>query len=114
MFLRNAAWQHLNFSGRIQVYRDWIFAAGINWNYQSSKNLSNIDLALSNLESWFQKTAEELNDYLYKNPQKEYEYVTSEQSVAETIMANEYLFTADGQPAFHLEPLAESGDNQQI
>jgi hypothetical protein len=81
--------------------------AGINWNYESFKNLFNIETAFSYLEKWFQKTAETLNDYLYKTLQTEYEYVTSEQSVAETIMANEYVFTADGELAFHLEALAE-------
>lgn len=81
--------------------------AGLNWNYDSSKNFSNIGKSFLVLESWFQKTAKTLNDYLYKSLQTEYEFVTSEQSVAETITANEYLFTIDGEPAFHLEPLAE-------
>lgn len=82
-------------------------ATQINWNYNSSKNLSNIDKGFSYLENWFQKTAETLNRYLYQSLQTEYEFLTSEQSVAETITANEYLFTADGEPAFHLEALAE-------
>jgi len=82
-------------------------AAGMNWNYGSSKNLSNIDKAFLALESWFQYAAKKLNDYFYKNLQTEYEFLTSEQSVAETVIGNEYLFTIDGEQAFHLEPLAE-------
>jgi len=82
-------------------------AARLDWNYSDDKNFSNIDKAFSNLENWFQNTAETLNGYLYQSLQTEYEYVTGEQSVAETIIANEYLFTADGEPAFHLEALAE-------
>lgn len=82
-------------------------AACLDWNYNSSRNFSNIERAFSCLENWFEKTAETLNNYLYKSLQTEYEFVTSEQSVAETIIANEYLFTADGELAFHLEALAE-------
>lgn len=82
-------------------------AASLDWNYNANRHFSNIDKAFSYLENWFQKTAETLNGYLYQSLQAEYEYVTSAQSVAETIMANEYLFTADGEPAFHLEALAE-------
>lgn len=81
--------------------------ACLDWNCNTDKTFSNIDNAISNLESWFENTAKKLNDYLYQSLQAEYEYVTSEQSVAETIVANEYLFTIDGEPAFHLEPLAE-------
>lgn len=95
-------------SAKIHSHSNGIgIAAGINWDYESSKNLSNIDKAFSDLEGWFQKTAKTLNDYLYMNLQTEYEFLTSEQSVAETITANEYLFTIDGEPAFHLERLAE-------
>ncbi|TKT85482.1 hypothetical protein [Dyadobacter frigoris] len=82
-------------------------AACLDWNYNSFRNFPNIESAFSYLENWFQKTAETLNDYLYKSLQIECEFLTSEQSVAETITANEYHFTIAGEPAFHLEALAE-------
>ncbi|WP_159477663.1 hypothetical protein [Dyadobacter sp. 3J3] len=98
----------IDISAKIYSHSNGIgIEAGMDWNYDSSKNLSNIDKSFLDMESWFQKTSKTLNDYLYRSLQAEYEFVTSEQSVAETITANEYLFTIDGEPAFHLEPLAD-------
>jgi len=36
--------------------------------------------------------------------------LTSEEAIAESIKANEYLFTADGKSATQLQQLAENGD----
>lgn len=35
-------------------------------------------------------------DWIYRQLESEYEHVNSDESVAETIRANEYEFTADG------------------
>lgn len=40
----------------------------------------------------------ELADFFYKTLEKEYEYLTSDEQVAEMIEANAYLFTEEGQP----------------
>ncbi|CAG4995500.1 hypothetical protein DYBT9275_01653 [Dyadobacter sp. CECT 9275] len=100
----------IDISAKIQAHSNGI-QSGINWNYKSCKNLSNIDNAFPDLEIWFQKTAKTLNDYLYKSLQNEYQFVISEQSQAETITENEYRFTIDREPAFYLKPLVQSGVN---
>lgn len=78
----------------------------LDWNYDSPKNLPHINKAFLSLENWFSQTAETLNNYLYRSLQSEYEFLTSDQSVKDTILANEYLFTSGGIPAFELQALA--------
>ena len=38
----------------------------------------------------------DLADWLYRQLEREYEYLTSDESVEETIIANEYTFTEAG------------------
>jgi hypothetical protein len=52
------------------------------------------------------KIAKNLNRYLYKSLQNEYEYQTAEQAVTEAIEANDYWFTKDGKKATRLESLS--------
>lgn len=48
------------------------------------------------IESWLEDVLSELTSLLYRMLEKEYEYQTSDEAVKETIIANEYEFTADG------------------
>jgi hypothetical protein len=43
--------------------------------------------------------ARDFSRWIYKQLEAEYEYLTGEESVSETLRANEYEFTADGRPA---------------
>jgi len=52
------------------------------------------------------KIAKNLNRYLYKSLQNEYEYQTADEAVTEAIEANDYWFTSDGKRASRLESLA--------
>lgn len=47
----------------------------------------------------FHEATVSLADYLYRWLETEYEYVNSDEQVAETIISNEYEFTIDGQRA---------------
>lgn len=65
-----------------------------------------IEAELEKLENWLQTVADRLNRYLYKSLEAEYEYQTKEETVIETIEANEYPFTADGVSATRIKNLA--------
>lgn len=53
---------------------------------------------LSNLiEEKLEKVKEELCEKLYRNLEEEYDYLTSDEVVADTIRANEYEFTEGGE-----------------
>lgn len=39
---------------------------------------------------------EDLNGWFYRQLEKQYEYLTSDEAIAETIVSNEYTFTEDG------------------
>lgn len=56
----------------------------------------NMGAVMEQLESFFEDMARTLNHWLYKSLEKEYEYQTSDEALIETIEANEYEFTADG------------------
>ncbi|NMB83292.1 MAG: hypothetical protein GYA14_15900 [Ignavibacteria bacterium] len=57
---------------------------------------SNIDKELDKIEDYCQEIADELNNWLYRRLEQEYEYLTSEEAIIDTIEANEYYFTEDG------------------
>ncbi|MBW7893071.1 MAG: hypothetical protein H3C48_19020 [Chitinophagaceae bacterium] len=73
--------------------------ADFNYSYNKCDEYINIDIELDRLETWLDDTAHTLNHHFYKQLQHEYEYLTSDEAVRETIEVNEYEFTHDGQPA---------------
>jgi hypothetical protein len=73
--------------------------------YVINENGKNHDLIfdeLDNLEEWLRGIAEILNRYLYKSLEKQYEFLTSDTAIKESILTQEYLFTADGRSANYL------------
>jgi hypothetical protein len=62
---------------------------------------------LDKLQDWLALVAVKLYAYLYSALEKQYEYLTSENGLAESIIANDYLFTADGRSANHLTQLTQ-------
>lgn len=54
------------------------------------------DVALPETETALIEAFRDFADWIYCQLEKEYEYVNSDEAVAETIIANEYEFTADG------------------
>jgi len=62
---------------------------------------------LEKLEEWLRKVAKILNSYLYDCLQKQYEFLISDTTVKESLLFNEYLFSADGRAAGHLHELAK-------
>jgi hypothetical protein len=75
---------------------------------EPEKNRDMIYGELDELEKWLDGIAQTLNRYLYKALEREYEFQTSDEAIAETIEANEYLFTADGKSANRLQALANN------
>ncbi|MEO6850894.1 MAG: hypothetical protein ABI166_09685, partial [Mucilaginibacter sp.] len=75
---------------------------GISEVIQDSKTHDNIFEELDKLEEWLRSVAEILNRHLYKSLENQYEFLTSENAIKESILTNEYLFTADGRSANHL------------
>lgn len=78
---------------------------GISEVIKDGKTHDNIFEELDKLEEWLRSVAEILNRYLYQSLEKQYEYLTSESAIKESILNNEYLFTADGRSANHLVEL---------
>jgi hypothetical protein len=78
---------------------------------ESNKDHDNIFEELEKLETWLRDIANVLNKYLYNSLEKQYEFLTSDTAIKESILTNEYLFTADGRSANHLEQLSKRKHN---
>ncbi len=64
--------------------------------------LTNIENELAKLDKWIEHCLKLLNRHLYKSLEEQYEYETTDETIKETFMANDYLFTADGKKADRL------------
>ncbi|WP_290308555.1 hypothetical protein [Mucilaginibacter flavus] len=78
---------------------------GISEVIKDGKSHDNIFEELDKLEEWLRSIAEILNRHLYRSLEKQYEFLTSDTAIKESILTNEYLFTADGRSANHLTAL---------
>lgn len=65
----------------------------------------NVFEELDKLEEWLRKIAVTLNRHLYASLEKQYEFLISDTAIKESILSNDYLFTADGRSANYLEQL---------
>lgn len=80
---------------------------GISKFIKEGKTHDNVFEELDKLEEWLKSVAEVLNRYLYQTLEKQYEYLTSDSAVKISVLTNEYLFTADGRSAKHLQQLTK-------
>jgi hypothetical protein len=71
------------------------YSADFNWN--ECTNYNRIESELEKLESWLDDVMETLNGHFFKRLRDEYDYQTSDEAVKESIEANEYEFTEDGE-----------------
>jgi hypothetical protein len=78
---------------------------GITEVIKDGKTHDNIFEELDKLEEWLRSVAEILNRYLYQSLEKQYDFLTSDTAIKESLLTNEYLFTADGRSANHLVEL---------
>jgi hypothetical protein len=78
---------------------------GISEVIKDRKTHDNIFEELDKLEEWLRSVAETLNRHLYKSLENQYEFLTSDTAIKESILNNEYLFTTDGRSANHLVEL---------
>jgi len=69
---------------------------------ETGKEHDNVFEELDKLEAWLRDIAEVLNGYLYSTLENQYEFLISDTAIKESILNNEYLFTADGRSANHL------------
>jgi len=67
-----------------------------------NRHHDNVFEELDKLEEWLRQIAVTLNSYLYSTLEKQYEFLTSDTAIKESILTNEYLFTVDGRSANHL------------
>lgn len=79
---------------------------GTDFQSDYHKNHDLIYGELDKLEKWLNGIAEILNAFLYRFLQNEYEYQTTDEAIAESIEANDYCFTVDGNKADRLEKIA--------
>jgi hypothetical protein len=70
-------------------------------------DFSNIENHLENILCWVKSIGKELNRFLYKSLEREYEDLISDEAVTGAIEANEYVFTSDGKKANKLLQLAD-------
>ena len=73
---------------------------------QEYKTHDNLFEELDKLEDWLRAVADTLNRYLYETLRRQYEFLTADSTLKESILLNEYLFSADGRAANHLYQLA--------
>lgn len=72
--------------------------ANISYDYTSGNcvNYKNIDKELSYLEDWVESVVGELDSLFFKLLEGQYDYLTGDEAIKETIEANEYEFLKDG------------------
>lgn len=66
------------------------------YQYNECVNYNCIDKELVNLEDWLEEVLNDLTSYLYRLLDREYDYLTSAEAIAESIISNEYEFQKDG------------------
>jgi len=79
---------------------------GIYMVNENGREHDNVFEELDKLEEWLRKIAEVLNGYLYSTLENQYEFLISDTAIKDSILNNEYLFTADGRSANHLLALS--------
>lgn len=67
-----------------------------NTNERWDQEPANVLNAINDLEILVSDVCKTLNDWFFKNLQTEYDYLTSEEAIIESIQANDYTFTEDG------------------
>jgi len=80
---------------------------GISVILEGSRPKENVFDELEKLQDWLNLIAVKLNFYLYSLLERQYEYLTGETAIGESIAANDYLFTADGRSADYLTELTQ-------
>jgi hypothetical protein len=74
---------------------------------ENGKTHHNLFEELEKLQEWLRSVAEVLNKFLFSLLEQRYEYLLSDEAIGESLSANDYLFTADGRPADHLQKITE-------
>lgn len=85
-------------------YRCASIAVSVYFRYggTSCTNYDKIDKNLEGVEDWVTNVCEELNHFLFKKLRDEFDYLTSNEAVIETIIADDYDFTREGKRCHRL------------
>lgn len=82
----------------VKAYQDGEVSASIStsghYSHEYSMSLDSYDLS-EELEAFILEEAREQARKIYSDLKKEYEYLTSDESIAETLEANEYYFNSE-------------------
>lgn len=88
-----------NFSIEIKTNTQFGFSTRANCEYWVDVDRHKlIDKEVTLLERWVIETINTLNHFLYSTLEKQYDYLISDESVKESIIANDREFTEDGKP----------------
>lgn len=68
----------------------------IDFSSDTYGNHPNIDAVITEIENFLEDVASTINHWFFNQLQTEYDYQSSDESIKETITANEYEFTQDG------------------
>jgi hypothetical protein len=99
--LENNISSELSYSAEIhrrnsRYYHERSTTLNINWYPYKVYDMPNILGLLEDIEKELEEHIIELNSGIYKSLQEEYEYLTSDESVSNTLIANEYEFDKEG------------------
>jgi hypothetical protein len=81
----------------------YYFSTSTTVDYEGGMDLS--DKAYEQLEEiarWIEDEREKLGNTIYKDLEEEYKYLTSDEAVRETIIANDYMFMEDGSRSIYV------------
>ena len=89
--------------------RETSVSTDVDFDYPENQcnSYENIENQLNELEAWIDDVAGTLNHFFYQSLQREYDYQTSDDTVRESIEANECEFTEDGKPAYKIRRYAD-------
>jgi hypothetical protein len=93
----NGKYKGLDISADITHSWRYYFATSTTVNLNTATNIP--DELYNEIEQAIKDERERIGNEIYRTLEKEYDYLTSEEGIIETIKANEYWFTKDGKPA---------------
>jgi len=67
-----------------------------NYTYNECVNYNNIDRECEKLEDHIRETYHDICNEIYKSLEREYDYLTSDEAIKETLISNNYEFYEDG------------------
>ncbi|SEO07880.1 hypothetical protein SAMN05192574_105223 [Mucilaginibacter gossypiicola] len=96
----------------LQPRRGLSARAYLDYGLPNHKAYERIAGELRRLEDWLKSVADCINQFLYRSLEREFEYQTTDEAIAESITANSYHFTIDGIFAGNIKALTAQNEEQ--